>query len=220
MPVPLSLTAHGVARIEREVQQRCCKLAGVDDGEPCVVLQPGLDLDLLADCGQQFRCLDDQRVDVGRLRTQRLLVSEREQMPCQRGASFGRLVDQLGYHHKLWIMGNRSGQHFDGADDDGKHVVEVVGHAAGELADRVHFLRLPKLTFGLARLGNIVIDEHGAPDRSRLADQGPSADDNVNTVLRVGTAHDDLHAVELLSEQRPPDRPLIRRQQGFAVRQE
>ena len=39
------------------------------------------------------------------------------------------------------------------ADDDRQHVVEVVGDAAGQLADRLHLLHLADLRFGrLARL--------------------------------------------------------------------
>jgi hypothetical protein len=33
----------------------------------------------------------------------------------------------------------------DAADDDREHVVEVVGDAAGQLADRLHFLDLAEL---------------------------------------------------------------------------
>ena len=36
----------------------------------------------------------------------------------------------------------------DAADHDGQHIVEVVGDAAGQLADRFHLLDLAKLGFG------------------------------------------------------------------------
>ena len=35
-----------------------------------------------------------------------------------------------------------------GAHDHAEHVVEVMGDAAGELAERLHFLGLPELVFG------------------------------------------------------------------------
>ena len=34
-----------------------------------------------------------------------------------------------------------------GADDDGEHIVEIMGDATGELADRFHLLHLPHLRF-------------------------------------------------------------------------
>ena len=41
------------------------------------------------------------------------------------------------------------------AHDDAQHIVEVVRDAAGELTDRLHFLRLPELVFGLLRAGSL-----------------------------------------------------------------
>ena len=40
------------------------------------------------------------------------------------------------------------------AADDLQHVVEVVRDAAGELADRLHLLRLPQLRLGFGALGD------------------------------------------------------------------
>ncbi len=42
------------------------------------------------------------------------------------------------------------------ADDDRQHVVEVVGDAAGQLADGVHFLHLQQLAFGLDATGGLL----------------------------------------------------------------
>ena len=59
-----------------------------------------------------------------------------------------------------WIITSRRGplsrrrRKVDPPDDDREHVVEVVGDAAGQLADRLHLLDLAKLGFGgLALLG-------------------------------------------------------------------
>ena len=40
----------------------------------------------------------------------------------------------------------------------------VLALPAGQLADRVHFLDLPKVVFGLSDLADIAIDQHGAGD--------------------------------------------------------
>ena len=38
--------------------------------------------------------------------------------------------------------------HVERADNDGKHIVEVVGYAARQLTDRLHLLRMSQLSFG------------------------------------------------------------------------
>ena len=45
--------------------------------------------------------------------------------------------------------------------------LEIVGDAAGQLADRVHFLNLPDLGFGGLPFGQVAPDEEMAPDRLR-----------------------------------------------------
>ena len=46
------------------------------------------------------------------------------------------------------------------ADDDAEHVVEVVGDAAGELADRLHLLRLAQLAFDLFAPADLLDELH------------------------------------------------------------
>ena len=50
---------------------------------------------------------------------------------------------RISFARLAW-SGSRSriDQELDVADDDAEQIVEVVGNAAGELADRLHFLRL------------------------------------------------------------------------------
>ena len=52
----------------------------------------------------------------------------------------------------------------DIAGDDGQQIVEIVGDAAGQLADRLHLLRLAKRFFGLLAVG----DRGGDPRLQRL----------------------------------------------------
>ena len=47
------------------------------------------------------------------------------------------------------VAGSRRSQHVEAADDHRQHVVEVVGDAAGQLADRLHLLRLAQFPFGM-----------------------------------------------------------------------
>ena len=64
------------------------------------------------------------------------------------------------------------------ADDDGQQVVEIVRHAAGQLADALHLLRLGELLLralqrllGLAPLGDVARDL-GEADQRRRPDRG------------------------------------------------
>ena len=100
-------------------------------------------------------------------RLQRLLAGEGQQMLGQIGAAFGGFVDQLGDGRELRLIGDGLLQDADGAGDDGQDVVEVVRDAAGQLADRVHLLRLPQLGFRGLLFGQVAADEEMAADRLR-----------------------------------------------------
>ena len=55
------------------------------------------------------------------------------------------------------VLDNRR-QQLGVAEDRGQEIVEVVGDAAGELADRIHLLRLDQLRFELPAFGDIDAD--------------------------------------------------------------
>ena len=52
--------------------------------------------------------------------------------------------------------------------DDGEQIVEIVGHAAGQLPDRFHLLRLAQRFLALAALGDVDGIGHRADDRAVL----------------------------------------------------
>ena len=54
--------------------------------------------------------------------------------------------------------GQAATQQLEAADDAGQHVVEVVGDAAGQLADRFHFLRLAQHFLVVAQLRGAFLD--------------------------------------------------------------
>ncbi len=83
-------------------------------------------------------------VQVDPPRLQRLAAGEREQTAGEIGAA-ERAVQDLPGHGGLLLVGRPLDQEFHIADDDAKQVVEVVRDAAGELADRLHLLRLAQL---------------------------------------------------------------------------
>ena len=134
---------------------------GAADGR----VQHGHDLDLLAERrAQQFCDVGDGGVDVDIARMQRLAPRKGEQMLDQFAAAFGRLVDQFRRLLQGRAILQSRHQRLGRAGDDGQHVVEVVGHAAGEFTDGVQPLRLMQLALGFPRGGDVVIDQRGPAD--------------------------------------------------------
>ena len=77
----LAAIRHRVAGVEREIENGGRKLTGIDGRHACFVFKRRFDLDLLAERGpQQLGGVDDQLIDVGLPRLQRLLAGERKQM--------------------------------------------------------------------------------------------------------------------------------------------
>ena len=74
-------------------------------------------------------------------RPERLPASESEKLLGEMRAALGRLKS-AGGEAPLVRVGQLLGQHLGVADHDGEQVVEIVRHAAGELAHRFHLLSL------------------------------------------------------------------------------
>ena len=139
--------AHGVARVDRDVDDGAFELMRVGAGFPQPGGQNGLDLNMLAQRrAQEVRHVGNHPVGVDRLRRQRLLAGEGEQALGQGGGTFGGSYRRVDETPDIEFVGLHAPPHeIERADDNAKHVVEVVGDAAAELADSVHLLRLAKL---------------------------------------------------------------------------
>jgi len=128
----LAAIGHRVARVQREIEDRCRELVRIDQRRPGVRRQQRRDLDLLAQRRvQQFCRLQHQRIDVDLARLQRLLARKGEQMLGELRAALGGFVDQIGDRDQLRLVGDGLAQHPDGPGDDRQDIVEVMGHAAG-----------------------------------------------------------------------------------------
>ena len=133
---------HGVAGVERQIEDRGGQLIGVDGGDAGFVLEHRFDLDMLAERRpQQLGGVDDQRVDVDLARLQRLLAGEREQMLGEIRAACGGVVDHPGDGRELRLLLDRVRQDLDGSGDDRQDIVEIMRDAAGELAEGFHLSR-------------------------------------------------------------------------------
>ncbi len=146
---------HRVAGVDRDVQQRRLELHRVGQRVRAIGVDVDLDADALVDGAVQHA---GQRVDVGgqvdRGGLQQLPAREREQLAGQFGAAAGRSRcgrDELARMH-VTADGRQVLQDLQVALDHREQVVEVVGDAAGELADALQPLRMPQRLLGLRAL--------------------------------------------------------------------
>ena len=103
--------------------------------------------------------LDDQRVNVDLLGLERLAAGEGEQLAGQRSGIGRRLDDRLGEADALGLRQLGAAQHVRRALDYRQQIVEIVGDAAGQLAERLHLLTLAQLILGLGALLDLLPEE-------------------------------------------------------------
>ena len=122
-----------------------------------------IEIDRLADQPpQQHLQIREHVVELQGLRPQRLTPREGEKLTHEPGRPVRVLLD---LHD---VLEGRVGRPVVGeeqvgiADDCGEHVVEVVGDAAGELTDRLHFLALRQILLQRALLGRVEGEDGGA----------------------------------------------------------
>ena len=122
-----------------------------------------VELDLLADQpAQQHRQIGQRVTEIQHLRPQGLAAGESEQLPHQGGGAGRILLDLHNVLERRVGRLMRVQQEIVGHHDGREHVVEVVGDAAGELADHLHLLRLVDLVLQRAALGGLEhVDDRG-----------------------------------------------------------
>src|SRR5579859_3583310 len=129
----LAALRHGIARVDREVEERVLDLAGVDHGHRQIGGEPGLDLHLLAQAPpQEVDHPAYELVDVGRLWAQGLPPTEGEQASGELCAELGGTLSLLDELAMRWLVDPRL-EHLEIPGDHGQEIVEIVGEAAGEL---------------------------------------------------------------------------------------
>jgi hypothetical protein len=138
----LAAPGHGVAGVHREVHDDLLDLPGID--QRLLEIGRGGDRQLHVfadDAVEQVPRPDHDVVEVDDPRAQHLLAAEGQELTREpRGALPGRL-DLLDVGADRVVGREIPDQHRAIAEDDGEQVVEVVGDAPGELAERVHLLR-------------------------------------------------------------------------------
>ena len=141
---------HRIAGIDGEIEDRGFELGGIDFDRPDTAGADDFERHVFAErTAEKIGKPVEQPVDVDRGRIERLLPGERQQPFGQGRGALGavhRIADALGE-----FQVRRIGPGFEQAlrrlqiaDDDGEQVVEIMGDAAGQVADGIELLRLPQ----------------------------------------------------------------------------
>src|SRR5262249_36206582 len=107
----------------------------------------------------------DEVVEIERVEHEHLTPAERQQLPRERRRALAGVADLIEIGSAGLVEAVVPGEHVAKAENGGELVVEIVGDAAGEPADRFHLQGLLKLPFRIAALGDI---ESHADDAIRL----------------------------------------------------
>ena len=111
---------------------------------------------------QQVRQFRQHLGDVKQPRLQRLLAREGQQLAHQRRRAVGVLLDLHNVGEGLIAGPVALQQQVAKTDHRGQHVIEVMRDAAGQLAYRLHLLRLRQLGFQRFLLGVVDDQKHQA----------------------------------------------------------
>ena len=142
------------------------------------------ELEVLADQPRQHRrdALDDV-VELEDARLQYLAAAESEQLARQDRGAFcrGRDLVELGLGGAVAAFEQALGV----AADHGQEIVEVVGDAAGEPADRLEPLGLAQLLLELLALADVAADRLGS-DRDAVLEDQPARDLDLDPASVLG----------------------------------
>ena len=165
----LAAVGHCVARVDRQVHEHLLDLPGVDAD---TIEGPGwteLQFHILADePSEHLGGVLDQLIEIDHLGPEGLLPAERKELPRQPGRAVAQLADlgqiTVDLGALLHLIEGERGVAFDA----GEQVIEVVRHAAGQLADGLQLLRLAQLLFEQLALGGVREEADGAGPRVDL----------------------------------------------------
>ena len=147
----LAAARHGVAGVDRQIDEHLVDLAGV--GLDAREVRPRHDgqFDVLVEqlAEHQLR-VADLRIEVEHLGHADVAAAEGEQLRGEADGAVGSLVDLLGGAEQRVARPQARRQQLGEALDDRQQVVEVVGDAAGQPADGFHLLGVAQLVLEVA----------------------------------------------------------------------
>jgi len=145
------LAGQRIARVDHQVEDHVLELVRIGHGHHGLRAQLQFQLDVLADrAAQHVFQRADPRHHVEGLRVERLLACEGQHALGQGGGAMRRGRGDIDIARCLvpGAPGHGNLDHVQAGDDRCQQVVEVVRDAAGELAQRIHLLRLQQLDLG------------------------------------------------------------------------
>ena len=170
-----SALGHGIAGVDGEVDEDLFDLAAVGADVDVVGVELGLEDDVLAEEGaKEVVEVVDDLVEVEDFGLDDLLAAEGEELACEGAGACGGAEDFGGFGLGAGgLFGEVVVEDFAVAADGGEEVVEVVGDAAGEEADGLHFLGLEELLFAFGEGGfGAVAGVDGAEDVGDALEEG------------------------------------------------
>ena len=152
----LAPVGHRVAGVEGQVEEGVLELVGVHHGHQAGLAAGGGHRD---GAGQratdQLGHAEDQLIDLDGFGFEGLAAGKAEQAADELGAPVGGVHGRLDEVFGEGVVGVVLFECHQVADDHREHVVEVVGEAAGELADGFHLLGLGEGGLGAPLLGDV-----------------------------------------------------------------
>ena len=131
----------GVAGVDHEVEQGCLELAGIQAGCRTGGVRLNRQIHAFADRPLQQRfAVHEQRIDGAHHGGLGLAAGKGQQALGQVFAAHGRGKRGFGHAFQAHGLFRFANNNVEGAHDDSQKVVEIVGHAAGQLAKRFQFL--------------------------------------------------------------------------------
>ena len=161
----LAAIGHGVAGVDRQVDDRGFQLGLIDRARPDIAIELKFHDDLFAQRPFEQRVdRSDKRVDIQPARVERLLARIGKQPVRQRcGAvgGIGCIVDMADDPGIALAAQPPLGQ-IERAGDDCQHIVEVMRDAAGKMPDRIELFRLVQPGLGNLALCDLLFQLRGA----------------------------------------------------------
>ena len=161
----LPSVGHRVPGVHDEVDDDLLELPAVHVDAGCHGVSLDAELDVLDEEPAQHRLrLCEDAVQIQGFGTRHLLSREGQELPGQRRRTFRARMHLLERLEQRGIgnarLGGAAGGELAVPDDDGQEIVEVVRHAAREVTDRLHLLRLPKLHLAFELFGDVPLHGH------------------------------------------------------------
>ena len=211
-------SVHGIARVHREVQNSHLQLVRIHQGRRQSGGGRDLDLDPRSErTGQKVAHPFHEQSDVHRTGRQRLLARKGQHPLGQRRTARHPLqciVQKVPRARRVVLQPTR--RQFNAGLDRHEEVVEVVGHASGQLTDHLQLLRLAQRLLRCAQFplaGTPFL--HVAPDRHNevvIREHRPS----IPSMAAVGAKNSDLEiGDDLAAEHVQP--ALLRQSAVFGV---